>query len=43
MRGFRGGGAVGPDYTGPDPLEIYKAFKPAFNVGPSSAPSENAI
>ena len=25
------------EHTGPDPLKNYKATKPAFNVGPSSA------
>ena len=29
--------------TGPDPLKNYKAAKPAFNVGPSSARQRNAI
>ena len=29
--------------TGPDPPKIYKATKPAFNVGPSSARQLNAI
>ena len=29
--------------TGPDPLKDYKATKPAFNVGPSSAHQRNAI
>ena len=29
--------------TGPDPLKILKANKPAFNVGPSSANQQNAI
>ena len=29
--------------TGPDPLEIHKATKPAFNVGPSSALQQMAF
>ena len=29
--------------TRPDPLKNYKATKPAFNVGPSSARQRNAI
>ena len=29
--------------TGPGPLKIHKATKPAFNVGPSSARQRNAI
>ena len=29
--------------TGADPLKTYKATKPAFNVGPSSARQRNAI
>ena len=29
--------------TGPDSLKNHKAFKPAFNVGPSSACQRNAI
>ena len=29
--------------TGPDPLKIHKATKPAFNVGPSSARQRNAM
>ena len=29
--------------TGPDPLKIYKATKPAFNVKSSSACQRNAI
>ena len=29
--------------TGPDPLENYKATKPAFNIGPVSAHQRNAI
>ena len=29
--------------TGSDPLENHKATKPAFNVGPPSAPQQNAI
>ena len=29
--------------TGPDPLKIHKATKPAFNVGPLSARQQNAI
>ena len=29
--------------TGSDPLEIHKAIKPAFKVGPSSARQRNAI
>ena len=29
--------------TGPDPLKNYKATKPAFNVGQSSARQRNAI
>ena len=47
MRGSRGGGAGNPlknhkniaflGNTGPDPLTIDKATKPAFNVRPSSA------
>ena len=49
-----GGGAGGPDplkiknigflsNTGPDPLKNYKATKPAFNVGLTSARQQNAI
>ena len=29
--------------SGPDPLKNYKATKPAFNVGPTSARQQNAI
>ena len=29
--------------TGLDPLSFHKAFKPTFNVGPSSAHQQNAI
>ena len=29
--------------SGPDPLKIYEATEPAFNVGPSSARQRNAI
>ena len=29
--------------TGSDPLKNYRATKPAFNVGPSSARQRNAI
>ena len=29
--------------TGPDPININTATKPAFNVGPSSARQRNAI
>ena len=29
--------------TGPDPLEMHKATKPTFNVGPPSARQRNAI
>ena len=29
--------------TGPDPLKNHKVTKPAFNVGPSSAPQQKAI
>ena len=29
--------------TGPDPLKIHKATKPAFNAGPSSTRKRNAI
>ena len=55
MRIQRGGGTGGPDppeksqkyrvsfNTGPDFLKNYKATKPAFNVGPSSARQGNAI
>ena len=50
MGGPKGGGAWGPDppqkikigflsNTSPEPLNT----KPAFNVGPSSAPSENGV
>ena len=49
--GFRGSGPplknhknIGfPCNTGQDPLKNYKATKPAFNVGPSSAHQRNAI
>ena len=54
MGRFRVGMAGGPDppfrkimgllsRTGPDPLKIHKATKPAFNVGPASARQQNAI
>ena len=29
--------------TAPDPLKNYKAIKPAFNAGPSSARQRNAL
>ena len=49
-----GGGTGGPDpalknhkgflsNTGPNPMKNYKATKPTFNVGPSSARQRNAI
>ena len=30
-------------YSGPEPLKIYEATEPAFNVGPSWARKRNAI
>ena len=35
--------AIGFLSNGPDPLKIYIATKPAFNVGPSSVGQQNAI
>ena len=32
-----------PHQFGPDPMDNYKATKPAFNVGPPSAHQRNAI
>ena len=49
MRGSgKGGGEKSQKYrvfsnTGQDPLKIYNAAKPAFNVGPSTACQPKAI